>query len=1537
MPRLIFKTFTTKIIIFAAIAITALAGGIVSRVVKSAGAKPPIIQPTSNKITLSNSSTNQAFIKLSDARQLGNQAEATGEQLSGQPLALASADFDEDGTPDLISSFGDAANGIIKFYRGNAEAIYPSSTTDPKTTLPFFPATKIFSLTAAPDFIAAGDFNADGHFDVVTAARNRNALIFLAGDGKGNFAEPQTIELSGQVTAMTAGEINRVDGLADLAIAVQAPEGAQVLVFASSEGAIRATPKSFAVSHAVSAMAFGLLSKDSYSDLAIAAGSDLYLLEGREQSPIVTRKAQNFSLQSLAIGRFSGGDHEELAMLTQDGSVYVTGDNAPLNRNRAGTSRAATNWSSRLLYSPTAKLEAQNSPQQLLRTRISTSPNDDLLLLDANSNQLQILTNNATPEISSASFASKDSLVAALPMRLNSSAQNGLVLLSSNNGMPAVVTPEAAQTFTVTSIADAPDTTPGDGICSARLVTGAPVGCTLRAAIQEANANAGKDTIIFNIGSGAQIINLFSALPNITEAVTIDGLPQLGAPASQAITVISVGQFCARGFEIQSGNSTIRGLTITGFCSSGIVLRTGGNNSITGNTIVSNGAYGIELIDSSANTIGGTSAAARNVISSNNYGGISVSNSGSTLNTIAGNYIGTDSTGTKAGGNGFDGGILILTANNNTIGGTTVGSRNVISGNQGGGIAIVGNNFVRGAFAEAADGNLVQGNLIGVDVVGSNALGNGTNLQSSFTDGIYIQSASTNTIGGTSLGAGNVIANNGDSGVYIGPQIVFGNTIIPAGVNNSILGNSIYANINLGIDLDAHGVAPNDPGDGDTGANNIQNFPVITSALTRTNGTTITGTLNSTISSTFTVELFSNTVCDSSGNGEGETFVGRATVVTNATGNGSFSVVVPAPIPAGRVITATATGASGTSEFSTCFAVRNAVADLAVTQTSIPDPVYVGFTQLYTITVANNGPDDATGIVLTDDFTIPNKSFTRVISATTAAPGGSCTGTGPITCTLGNLAPRTSTTVAIVLAPSIPEQGVIPPQSVTITNTASVVSREQDSNTQNNTSILSGTVRASADMSVTQTVSPNAVAAGGTITYSITVRNNGPVTAAPVSIDVTLPFQLSNITCTATNGGICLGQGNKYTATYAVFGTPATNTITLTGVLGCFSQNTVLTNLAVVRSTTFDPNNNNNSSTITSTGLAGAATAKITYDAGGTALTFGPAVAGGTATPPSATFTFENSGCLPMNLASGVFVRSGDVSKLAGLDDSLYYSLRLVNANGTETPLNPIVPADRNAAYVIPLNRILFAGQKLQFRVVFNPQLPFFAGKFSRSGLGINANQVLPDVVNSLLSFTYNSDVASTGFAEADQTASVTLTGRVSPAVQIISRDGFTLPVANAVEAQREASPLVIFDRLPGGNVRVAVSLYDANLNVTKISYQFVDTFGQLVGKPIEVPLTDVLVPSASGLLVGQAFTLAQSFLGLSGRPDVTSVRVTVTDGDGTTVTAASNPNAGFTAGFLASESRTTTTRDVLELPTIRLAPSDRNSRAEFQTRSKSQ
>jgi CSLREA domain-containing protein len=404
--------------------------------------------------------------------------------------------------------------------------------------------------------------------------------------------------------------------------------------------------------------------------------------------------------------------------------------------------------------------------------------------------------------------------------------------------------PPSPGTFTVNSIGDGADSNTADGVCKDG--TGA---CTLRAAIQQANASAGKNTIAFNIsGAGPHTIRPNSALPTITDPVIIDGYTQPGSspntnPVGQGLNTVlrieldgSNSGPSIDGLVLSAGNSMVRGLVINRFPGEGIVIFSNGGN------------------------------------------------------VIEGNFIGIDPTGRNLRGN-LAGVIVIST--NNVIGGSTAGARNLITAgtdlNQGSAV------FIKGSVSD----NLIQGNLIGTDVSGVNPLGN-------FDFGVLI-TGSRNSI------LDNTIAFSKGTGIFV-----------HSGDRNSILGNSIHSNGGLGIDLGGDFITANDAGDADTGANNLQNFPVLTLAVTTTEQTQIGGALNSTPSTQFKSEFFFNTSCDPSGHGEGESRVvafglNPITVTTDGGGNITFGLSTSATVPVGRFVTATATDPNGnTSEFSQC-------------------------------------------------------------------------------------------------------------------------------------------------------------------------------------------------------------------------------------------------------------------------------------------------------------------------------------------------------------------------------------------------------------------------------------------------------------------------------------------------------------------------------------------------------------------------------------------------------------------------------------------
>ena len=416
---------------------------------------------------------------------------------------------------------------------------------------------------------------------------------------------------------------------------------------------------------------------------------------------------------------------------------------------------------------------------------------------------------------------------------------------------------------------------------------------------------------------------------------------------------------------------------ISGNAANGIFIRGGSAHVVQGNYIgttadgllaLGNGDSGVSIQVTGGATPGGVNNVIDgNVIAANTFTGIYIAPAPGTGhvssgNLITGNHIGTDTTGTLQRGNGLDG-IVIKTVYDNRIGGLTEAERNVIADNGRFGILLEGTagNLVEGNFVgttadgrsglgnnwgialvndsfsvvggtEPGAGNLIsdntiglhlyggisvrdaviQGNRIGTDLDGTEFLSNGV--------GILIDAATNTLIGGTADGAGNTITGNDGAGVAV-----------RGGTGITIRGNSIHSNAALGIDLGNDGPTPNDDGDAtldppippdeDAGPNDLQNYPVITSANVA-NATRVAGQLRSTPNSTFIIDFYASTAADPTGFGEGERWLGFIEVTTSDLGVAGFSTEVANAV-VDEFISATATNAAGsTSEFSNARLVR---------------------------------------------------------------------------------------------------------------------------------------------------------------------------------------------------------------------------------------------------------------------------------------------------------------------------------------------------------------------------------------------------------------------------------------------------------------------------------------------------------------------------------------------------------------------------------------------------------------------------------------
>jgi uncharacterized repeat protein (TIGR01451 family) len=637
-----------------------------------------------------------------------------------------------------------------------------------------------------------------------------------------------------------------------------------------------------------------------------------------------------------------------------------------------------------------------------------------------------------------------------------------------------------------------------------------------------------RDHIEFNIpAAGLQTIALAADLPTITDPVVIDGYTQSDASpntlaiGNDAVLRVEINGNNFNAITINATDTTIRGLVIN---RSLVAIRFQGADraEILGNFIGTDPAgtaalpnsgaisYVVGIFDESNNVrIGGTDPADRNLISGNQAGVYLLGPIESAL--VQGNYIGTNRDGTAALQNSLIG-LYISDSGGHTVGGTAAGAGNVISGNgqwgiridaPGPGIVIQGNligtnaagaaaipnpegiriqttspgggtliggttaaaanvisgNTGTGIFSDNRDetgpsGNTIQGNFIGTDRTGTLDLGNGTGL---------VVVGRNNIVGGTTPEAGNLIAFSGGIFNSAGVEV--------SGVGNSILGNSIYNGAARGI------VYPNG------------SPPIPT--LNSSTATSISGSIpGATAGQTYRVEFFATPNVGQSGFPalQGKTFLGALDV----TGNAGFTVNVPGGVPAGQLLTATATSqtTNSTSEFSAPLATdpdTETSSDLGLVASADQTTASPG--QDVTFRFAVHNPftgSDASNVVFTTaipaGMTFVSIDVNGGATATTPPVGG----TGTVTVTMPTLG--ADETLRVILVARV-NPGVA--GGTSLVAQGSVTSDTPDPNTNDNTASATATVVGEplppVDASVAATATPTTVVPGQDATFTFVV------------------------------------------------------------------------------------------------------------------------------------------------------------------------------------------------------------------------------------------------------------------------------------------------------------------------------------------------------------------------------------------------------------------------------------------------------------------
>ncbi|TAG46213.1 MAG: CSLREA domain-containing protein [Betaproteobacteria bacterium] len=585
-----------------------------------------------------------------------------------------------------------------------------------------------------------------------------------------------------------------------------------------------------------------------------------------------------------------------------------------------------------------------------------------------------------------------------MPQRWLAAAKRALLALATLGVAPALW----AATITVNSTAD---TAANDGLCTLReAITAANNNAASGGLVGECAAGSGADTIAFNIaGGGTLLIAPATPLPTILSPIRINGYTQPGASANTNGPLL--GSNAVIRIEIDNGAiANTPTLYVAGGAAAGSIIE------------------GLAL--SRSTVFGGNAASAIQIESTSNV-------------WVRGNFIGTDATGLTVK-SAHSRGIFITSGSTGTTG-VIVGSDTAAL------TPAYVNVFNLGVIDASNAANLtVRGNLVGTKPDGN------TVFAATLTQfGVYLT-----TLSGNSLVADNVVAatntaifvGGGSNGVVIERNLlglgVDGVTLLPAGTfggisvlsntqpttqntisfntltnlksagvsvtkNNAvdiirgvvISRNVIYNTTGIGIDLSntssEDGVTANDPLDIDQGANNLQNYPVLSAATNTAGIISVPYTINTQINSSQTIEFFQTTTCHSSGFGGGEVYLGSAVANTNGTGITGATPTFASTLTSGFITAVAMNFSNGSSEFSACVPLSAASTDglLSVTKTGAGAGTVIG-----------NGIDCGADCTETlTNGTVVALTASADVGSTFVAWSGGCTGSGACSATVNGI------------------------------------------------------------------------------------------------------------------------------------------------------------------------------------------------------------------------------------------------------------------------------------------------------------------------------------------------------------------------------------------------------------------------------------------------------------------------------------------------------------------------------------------------------
>lgn len=535
-------------------------------------------------------------------------------------ISMIVSDLNGDGINDLITG---RENGI-SIQMGDINAFAPQTQAaweairDLRFLSPFKPNSRTIELPIRPEFLLTGDFDRDSRMDIAAAARGGNSIYLIEGNGTGGYRGIREIQVTGRITSLASGDINRLDGLPDIITGLDSDGNYSILINQGLGDIFDAEPEVLDLTSPATQILTGQFDENSFADLAVASGNQLIIFSGHEKDsewaePLFL--SQGFNISGMASGDFipDRDYRSEFALLGSDGNIHILSrgdldtrpvtrqelwgieafrmqkegmpipqrimkqiDLADLKEKPESLSSDAANWSEADSFFGATPSEALSSGAMLTSARLSNRAGDDLILIDkANKSviAMPLVVNEDSEKGVKIDYTGKRQAIrfdldgepiSLAADRLNFDGSKDLIILEEGKSSPTTLmtAPEAA--FTVNSNGDAPDASPGNGVCAT-----AGAVCTLRAAIMESNRLSGADSITINPAIGT--ITLNNGTPDNDSAGTNDHT----TGDLDISCTLTAGQDC-----VLPLSTNVSGLTITG--AAGNSLISGGTFAVAG-------------------------------------------------------------------------------------------------------------------------------------------------------------------------------------------------------------------------------------------------------------------------------------------------------------------------------------------------------------------------------------------------------------------------------------------------------------------------------------------------------------------------------------------------------------------------------------------------------------------------------------------------------------------------------------------------------------------------------------------------------------------------------------------------------------------------------------------------------------------------------------------------------------------------------------------------------------------------------------------